>query len=206
MKPLRLAATLALGVSALAFAQEPAAESFDPKPLDIARYEPVWKRSPFIVETVAVPVSQGLASRFGLVGLVTIGAKPTALLLDRTPTNPNRTRFLVAKGTPSEEGVELLSTSSAEDLRKASVVIRLGGQQATLTFDPQVLGQMGNGGGGEAAPMPAPAAGQPPAVINPARPGLPAPASANGATPNPGAVPPAPPPRRIIRPAPINVN
>lgn len=202
MKPLALAALLALVTPSLRAASEPPAETFDPKPLDIARYEPVWKRSPFIVETVAVPVSQGLASRFGLVGLVTIGGKPTALLLDRTPTNPNRTRFLVSRGTPSDDGVELLSTSSTEDLRKASIVIRLGGQQATLTFDPQVLSQMGNGGGG-AAPVPVPAAssGQPPVIANPARVN---PAAANGS--NPGAVPPAPPPRRIIRPAPINVN
>lgn len=202
MKPIALAAMIILVTHAALEAAEPAAESFDPKPLDIARYEPVWKRSPFIVETVAVPVSQGLASRFGLVGLVTIGGKPTALLLDRTPTNPSRTRFLVSQGTPSDDGVELLSTSSTEDLRKASIVIRMAGQQATLTFDPQVLSQMGSGAGGEAAP--AAATAQPSVISSPVRPSAGGPAVGGGASP--GAVPPAPPPRRIIRPAPINVN
>lgn len=198
-----LVLAMALVRPAAAAAVEAVVPPFEPETYAISRYEPVWKRSPFIVETVAVQVSQGLAQRFALAGAATINGSPVAFLIDRQPPSPSRSRFMLAKGKPSDDGVELVSLSLSPDPRQTSIVIRQAGQQATLNFDPQMLAQVGNpGSGADSSPAPVTPQVPPPAAI----PGAGFVPPNSSAPSNPGAVPPAPPPRRIIRPAPINVN
>lgn len=180
-----------------AFAAEPVAETFEPPTYAINRYEPVWKRSPFIVETVAVQVSQGLAQRFALAGVATINGEPMAMIVDRQEPVAAKARFLLSKEKASALGLELVSLTFNVDPRQTAVTVRQAGKEARLNYDPQVLAQMGGGGGGGGnAPAPVPAPNALPTTALP-----PAPANPAG-----GAAPPAPPPRRIIRPAPVNVN
>jgi len=199
-----LAASLAFAVAPSGFPAE-AAASFTPESHGIDRYEMIWKRSPFIVETVAVKTSVGLAGRFSLVGIITVGGKPKAFLVDKTVSDPVKNRVLVSVGDASKDsGVELVSVNLDTDVRKSSAVIKQGGQQATLAFDASSLAPQGPNFAPGAVPPP-PTFGlrntiSPPPVPTAAPPGSSPAANGNSGIP----VPPAP-SRRIIRP-PVNLT
>jgi hypothetical protein len=198
-----LAAMLACAVAPSGFPAE-AAAPFVPETHGIDRYAMIWKRSPFIVETVAVQVSVGLAGRFSLVGIVTVGGKPKAFLVDNTISDPVKNRLLVSVGEASKgSGVELVSVNMDPDPRKSSAVIKLGAQQATLPFNTASLAPQGPNPQGSGA-VPPPSTG----IRNP-MPLVPPPAVAPGSSPSTNAnlsipAPPAP-SRRIIRP-PVNLS
>ena len=54
----------------------------------LSRYEPLWQRSPFQLESVAPPVeSAGLAQRFALTGIAEINGEPMAFVMERATQN-----------------------------------------------------------------------------------------------------------------------
>jgi len=180
-------------------------DAFAPPTYPADRYAAIWKRSPFIVETVTPKNSAGLATKYALVGMATLDNQPVVFLLDRNANDPVKARILISKVHPSPAQIaarlELVSISMDRDPRKSSVVVKQGAEQASLPFDASSL----------------PATGPAPTAGNPAQPpglqafGIPTP---GGVTPQMPAVPPPPAPaaavdpngapvptRRIIRPA-----
>jgi hypothetical protein len=196
-----LLALFVLGQSPLGRAADAGVPSFEPKTHGIQRYEAIWKRSPFIVETVVVKTSVGLAGRFSLVGIVTVGGKPKAFLVDKTVSDPVKNRLLVSVGEASRDsGVELVSVNMDADPRKSSAVIKQGGQQATLTFDASSLAPQGANMIPSAVPPPPTGLRnslRPPTVVPPG--------TAQPALPQSTIPTPPPPSRRIIRP-PVNLT
>ncbi len=156
-------------------AEEP---PFQPQQAQLERYEMIWKRSPFVVETKIVEESAGLAQRFALTGVAVIDGAPVAFLLDRSSLS----RMILAPGRTSG-GIELVSVDQQSNARNSSAVIRLGAEQASLRFDSETLTVSAEG-----VPMPANSAnGQPVAPT----------AVANA--PQTNASPPPAAPARVIR-------
>jgi hypothetical protein len=204
-----LLALLVLGVNPAGLSADAGAQAFAPKIYGLDRYQHIWKRSPFIVETAAVVQSPGLATKYGLVGIAWLNNLPVVFLWDKSEPSPDKSRFMVSRAKPDAiRGIELISTSMDKDLRKSSAVIKQGAEQASLLFEASSIPPSGpTAGQGVAPPVPMPTTGYVPpmsnSVINqPVFP--PHPGQVNPATP-PGQIPP-PPVRRIIRPKPINVN
>ncbi len=183
------------------------AQAFTPAMSAIGRYAAIWKRSPFIVETVAVQVSAGLSAKYSLVGIVSLAGQPAVFLVDKNNGDPMKNRMMVMKGQPSPTGVELVSVDLENDPRKSTAVIQQAGQQATLSFDSSAMGPTGPGGppAGVVPPVPTAMMPQPaPGMSRSNSPQRPMPGNVN-AYPAAGTTPP-PSPRRIIRPAPINLS
>ena len=200
----RLPAFVALlaGLVSTGLAADAGKGAFAPPTYPADRYAVIWKRSPFIVETVAVQQSAGLATKYSLVGMATLDNQPVVFLLDRNANDPAKARILISKAHPSPAQIaarlELVSISIDRDPRKSSVVVKQGSEQAALPFDVSSL----------------PATGPAPASANATQPlpGIPLPGAPAGVTPQqPLAIPPPPaatgpngapvPTRRIIRPA-----
>lgn len=118
---------------------------FQPQQAPLERYEMIWKRSPFVVETKVVEESAGLAQRFALTGVAVIDGAPVAFLLDRSSLS----RMILAPGRPAGE-IELVSVDQQSNARNSSAVIRLGAEQASLRFDSESLNVTAEG-----VPMPA---------------------------------------------------
>jgi len=151
-----LICTLVLFGKSTATAQEE--PPFQPATHALERYQRIWERSPFVVETKIVEESAGLAQRFALTGMAMIDGAPVAFLLDRN----SLARIIVAPGRESQ-GIELVSVDQQSDARNSSAVIKLGAEQASLRFDAESL----HGTAGAAA-VPAGAAPDPSAGMNPA--------------------------------------
>ena len=66
----------------------PAEEGITTPAFPLSRYEPLWQRSPFQLESVAPPVeSAGLAQRFALTGIAEINGEPIAFVMERATQN-----------------------------------------------------------------------------------------------------------------------
>ncbi len=204
-----LYALLAVGISQAGVAQDAGTEAFSPERHDVSRYEQIWKRSPFIVETVQEQFSPGFAAKYRLVGLVDAGKDSVAFLADTGADDPMKGRIILSQSRPDRtRNLELVSVTTDRDMRKSSVMIRQGSEQASLPFDQGALTTVGIGVQASSAmnaPQVSPGAPQrpmpPPAIAGQAVPPLPPPSVA----PNGEQTPPNP-TRRIIRPKPINVN
>ncbi|MDD5200378.1 MAG: hypothetical protein PHC88_11320 [Terrimicrobiaceae bacterium] len=193
------AALLALGLGRAGIAADAGQPAFAPRSYGIQRYEVIWKRSPFIVETVAVPQSMGLAAKYSLVGIASISNQPVAFLVDNTNLDAGKNRLVVSKGQTSREGIEIVSITMDGDPRKSSITIRQGGQQASLVFAPASLSLLGPGGAPGAVP-PSPEPIQPPIAPSPLG------VIPSIASPQAGAPTPPPPVRRIVRPVPVTIS
>jgi len=165
----------------------------------LTRYEPLWERSPFQLESVAPPVeSAGLAQRFALTGLAEINGEPIAFIMDRATHN----RLRVKKDS-SEGGVSLVQVDVQQKYIDSTATLRQGSEVGVVRFDV--------GAAGVAPPpmaqqvMPTPRAmppmppGIPPQAVAPQMPQIPqmpqVPGQAQGmpAMPvPPGVVPPVP--------------
>jgi hypothetical protein len=127
-----------LGASRSVLPADSGTPPFAPEKYDIGRYKKIWERSPFIVETVAVQQSVGLASKYALVGLVQSGSESVAFLDDSGKT------VMISKKRPDpERHLELVSITADKDFRKSRVTIRQGAEQAELPFDPRGVVAMG---------------------------------------------------------------
>ena len=159
----------------------------------LTRYEPLWERSPFQLESVAPPVeSAGLAQRFALTGLAEINGEPIAFVMDRATQN----RLMVKKDS-SEGGLSLVQVDVQQKYIDSTATLRQGSEVGVVRFDA--------GGAGVAPPpmaqqvMPTPRAmppmppGVPPQAVPPQMPQIPGQAQAMPAMPvAPGVVPPVP--------------
>lgn len=141
-----------------------------PPPFPLSRYETLWKRSPFQLESVAPPVaSAGLAQRYALTGLAEVGGEPIAFLMDRT----TQQRMMITKGA-GQAGLTLVQVDVAADKSSNSTAtIRQGAEVGVVKFD--------------AGPPPAAVPAMPVPGAPPIQPGNP-PAQASG-VPVPGQVP-----------------
>ena len=161
----------------------------------LSRYEPLWQRSPFQLESVAPPVeSAGLAQRFALTGIAEINGEPMAFVMERATQNR-----LMVKANSTEGGVSLVQVDVQKKYTDSSATLRQGAEIGVVRFEtgaatapgmpqpgmqvprpmPQVMPQPG---------MPAQAAALPGVVPAGQIPGQPAP----GIPQAPGVVPQVP--------------
>ncbi|HVE16632.1 MAG TPA: hypothetical protein VNB29_07835 [Chthoniobacterales bacterium] len=212
----------------VSFAADADTETFAPKTYGVDRYQHIWKRSPFIVETVAAVQSPGLASKYGLVGIASLGKSPVVFLWDKNESDPAKSRFMVSQAKADTiHNIEVVSVAVDKDPRKSTATIKQGADQALLQFDQSGIPPSGPGaGGGGIIPPPVTSSGYvppvmgsnyippattgavppPPPGMNPAVRGLLPTAPAGQVNPaTPGQIQP-PPVRRIIRPKPIDAN
>jgi len=112
-----------------------AAEPFAPDCYPLDRYEHIWSKSPFVVEAPVVQQSDGLEKRFALTGIASAGGNPLIFVFDRQSLS----RIVVQAGEPNSAQLELVSVSPDMDLHKSSAVVRLGAQQATISYDAAML-------------------------------------------------------------------
>lgn len=128
---------------------------YSPNKFAVDRYEHIWQRSPFVIETKIIAESAGLSERFALTGIAVINGSPMVSLLDRS-TNA---RMMVAPNLPSQ-GVEVLTVDQQANPRDSSVTIKLGAEQASLRFEVAALGRTQEGApqvpGASAASRPMP--------------------------------------------------
>ena len=184
-------------------AAEPAAEPEDdlvPPPFPLARYEALWKRSPFQLESVAPPVeSAGLAQRYALTGLAEVGGEPIAFLMERS----TQQRMMIKKGA-SEGGLTLVQVDVAADkYGNSTATIRQGAEVGVVKFD---AGPSPMAVPGMAMPVPPPQ--MPPAKPAAQAPGVPPQGQVPGmagqvpGVPQPGMPVPAPavPPGAVVGP------
>lgn len=148
---------------------EPPPDDLVPPPFPLSRYETLWKRSPFQLESVAPPVeSAGLAQRYALTGLAEVGGEPIAFLMERT----TQQRMMIKKDA-GQAGLTLVQVDVATDkYSNSTATIRQGAEVGVVKFD----------------------AGPPPMAV----PAMPVPGASQMQQPNPAAqVPAAPVPGQI---------
>ena len=159
----------------------------------LTRYQPLWERSPFQLESVAPPVeSAGLAQRFALTGIAEINGEPIAFIMDRATQN----RLMVRKDG-DESGVSLVQVDVQKKYIDSTATLRQGAEVGVVRFDagaaaavppPMPMPQ-------QVMPTPRPMVppGVPPQAVAPQVPQIPGQAQPfPGAPPAPGVVPPVP--------------
>jgi hypothetical protein len=104
-----------------------------PPPFPLERYEALWKRSPFQLESVAPPVeSAGLAQRYALTGLAEVGGEPIAFLMERT----TQQRMMIKKDDAGQAGLTLVQVDVATDkYSNSTATIRQGAEVGVVKFD-----------------------------------------------------------------------
>lgn len=159
----------------------------------LTRYQPLWERSPFQLESVAPPVeSAGLAQRFALTGIAEINGEPIAFIMDRATQNR-----LMVRQEGGEGGVSLVQVDVQKKYIDSTATLRQGAEVGVVRFDagaaaavppPMPMPQ-------QVMPTPRPMVppGIPPQAVAPQVPQIPGQAQpVPGAPPAPGVVPPVP--------------
>lgn len=97
----------------------------------LSRYEALWERSPFQMESVAPLVeSAGLSQRYALTGLAAINGEPIAFLMERATQN----RVMVqADGT--EGGISLVQVDVQQKYADSTATLRQGSEVGVVRFD-----------------------------------------------------------------------
>ncbi len=163
-----------------------AQETFTPPvPYETARYEMLWKKSPFTLASTEEIVTAGFADNLILMGVARIGDQAIATVMDRS-TSQRQTVTM----NPNAQGLRLISVGDMSSPLKASVRVQLGSETAEIRFDPMLV-QSGPAPGVPQVPV---VPGQPP------RPGQPVPAiqipnTPQRANPASGTIVPPPPAR-----------
>jgi hypothetical protein len=163
----------------------------------LTRYEPLWERSPFQLESVAPPVeSAGLAQRFALTGLAEINGEPIAFIMDRATQN----RLMVKKDS-SEGGVSLVQVDVQQKYIDSTATLRQGAEVGVVRFDAGAAGAVPPPMAQQTMPTPRPMpppmpSGIPPQGVPPQMPQIPQIPGQSQAMPAiptaPGVVPPVP--------------
>ena len=153
----------------------------------LSRYEPLWQRSPFQLESVAPPVeSAGLAQRFALTGIAEINGEPMAFVMERATQNR-----LMVKANSTQGGVSLVQVDVQKKYTDSSATLRQGAEVGVVRFEAGAAMAPGMPQPGMQVPRPGvpPQAAAFPGVVPAAQiPGQPAP----GMPQAPGVVPPIP--------------
>lgn len=145
----------------------------------LSRYQSLWERSPFQLESVAPPVeSAGLAQRFALTGIAEINREPIAFVMERA----TQKRMMVKKDV-GEGGVSLVQIDIQKNYNDSTVTLRQGAEVGVVRFDAAAAGAVA------VAPptmlqVPQPSGVPSPARIQPGQPGQ--------SVPTPGIVPAVP--------------
>ena len=152
----------------------PAEEGITTPAFPLSRYEPLWQRSPFQLESVAPPVeSAGLAQRFALTGIAEINGEPIAFVMERATQNR-----LMVKADSKEAGVSLVQVDVQQKYTDSSATLRQGAEVGVVRFDAGVAMAPGMPQPGMPSPRPMPQ------VAPPSPPGMPPQAAAfSGAVP-----------------------
>jgi hypothetical protein len=142
-----------------AVAEEAAAADIVPPPFPLSRYEELWKKSPFQLESVAPPVeSAGLAQRYALTGIAEISGEPIAFLMERA----TQRRLMVRKDGAGSGDLALVQIDvSAKKYDDSTVTVRQGAEVGVVKFDA-----------GPAMPPPAMAQGMVPPQVQPGNPAM----------------------------------
>lgn len=158
-----------------------------PPAFPVSRYEQLWERSPFQLESVAPPVeSAGLAQRFALTGIAEINGEPIAFLMERA----TQRRLMVGKDS-TEGDVSLVQVDVQQKYNDSTATLRQGAEVGVVRFDAAA----------GAVAMPAPAMAPQRIIPGTPQPGMPQaiPPMANvqpgqpiPPQPAPGLVPPVP--------------
>lgn len=153
----------------------------------LTRYQPLWERSPFQLESVAPPVeSAGLAQRFALTGIAEINGEPIAFIMDRATQN----RLMVRKDG-DEGGVSLVQVDVQKKYIDSTATLRQGAEVGVVRFDAGAAASVPPPMPMPQQVMPTPRAMVPPGVtpqaVAPQVPQIP-----GQAQPVPGVVPPVP--------------
>jgi len=109
----------------------------------LSRYEKLWERPPFHLESVAPPEeSAALAQRYALTGIAEIDGKPIAFLMERA----SQQRMIVEQEA-RDSGLALVSVDlSAQKYEDSTVTIQQGAEVGVIKFDagpampPQAMG------------------------------------------------------------------
>jgi len=161
----------------------PAEDGVVPEAFPLSRYESLWKRSPFQLESAPPPTeSASLAQRLALTGLAAINGEPIAFLMDRT----TQRRIMVRKDG-SEAGLSLVQVDVQKKYDDSTATVRQGSEIGVLRFDASA------------------AAGLQPMMQQPVPPPTVramAPGAAQSGIPQTGPVPPVPAPPGIVPPVP----
>lgn len=193
-----------------------------PPPFPVSRYQELWERSPFQLESAAPPPAESaaLAQRYALTGIAEIGGEPIAFLMERATQQRMMVKQQEGEGGLSLVQVDVIQTKYDD----STVTVRQGSEVGVVKFDagpamaapsmpmppqPQVYVPPNVPGAPPAAQVPQPVPGQAPQVARIQPPGAPVPPGVIPGVPGPG-VPqngqvqqpgqqPMPPPRVIRR-------
>ncbi|MBX7158309.1 MAG: hypothetical protein K1X66_07990 [Verrucomicrobiae bacterium] len=112
-------------------------ESAIPQGFEVKRYESIWKRSPFTLESVVPELQKGFATDLSLVGTSVVGTNNYVMLLDKKTSD----RFLVSE-TLNHKGISLVSIQRDDDPTKVSATLKKGAETSIIKFDPTALNNM----------------------------------------------------------------
>jgi len=118
-------------------------DGFAPPPFPLSRYQQLWERPPFHLESVAPPVeSEGLGQRYALTGIAEISGKPIAFLMERA----TQRRIMVEKDD-GESDLSLVQVDLVQQkYEDSTVTIKQGAEVGVIRFDagpampPQAMG------------------------------------------------------------------
>lgn len=149
------------GEPAALLAEDVAPEEVVPPPFPLSRYEDLWKKSPFQLESTAPPVadSAGLAQRYALTGLAEINGEPIAFVMERT----TQQRIMVRKEAKAGgSGLSLVQVDmSPKKYDESTATLRQGAEVGVVKFDA-----------GPGLPPPAMAQGMVPPQAQPGNPAM----------------------------------
>lgn len=113
-----------------------------PTPYPISRYEPLWKRSPFVLSTAAAASPIQLAQQYTLGGFAIINNEPYITVVETA----TQRRYLVSKSPSKEHRLVLISISDNPDKPlESSATISINGAPQTITFDKNAIAIAGSG-------------------------------------------------------------
>lgn len=160
-------------------AASPDAEEILPPPFPISRYQELWERSPFQLESAAPPPAESaaLAQRYALTGIAEIGGEPIAFLMERATQ-----QRLMVKQQEGESGLSLVQVDVVQTKYESSTAtVRQGSEVGVVKFDA---------GAAMATPViPQPQVYAPPNVPGVPQPGMPGMPMGQPAQPVPGQPP-----------------
>ena len=149
------------GEPAALLAEEAPAEDIVPPPFPLSRYEDLWKKSPFQLESTAPPVadSAGLAQRYALTGIAEINGEPIAFVMERA----TQQRMMVRKQADAGgSGLSLVQVDmSQKKYDDSTATLRQGAEVGVVKFDA-----------GPGMPAPAMAQGMVPPQVQPGNPAM----------------------------------
>ncbi len=131
MKPCLLVLFLALSPI---FCQ--AEDAVIPRGYSPDRYEPLWKKSPFTLSSVAEEVQGGFARNLALTGILKIGQKNYVSVFDKE----SKQRFFLSS-EPGAEGIQVEKLETGNELKDVVVTLKKGGEVSTLGYDMSFLKQ-----------------------------------------------------------------